>query len=92
MLVHLKNGIAALDFSCVVQVSMNGPNVNWKFYRYIFQECRGVELTNLFKFRKLWLTHCSQKLLKRSKRFWIGTVQNIACFVAAFLFSCKKRF
>ena len=30
-----------------MQISMDGPNVNWKFYRNLFQERKGGELSDL---------------------------------------------
>ena len=36
MLTHLKNGMALLNPSSLVQISMDGPNVNWKFYHNLF--------------------------------------------------------
>ena len=47
MLTHFKNGIALLNPSSSVQISMDGPNVNWKFYHYLFQERKGEELPDL---------------------------------------------
>ena len=47
VLTHLKNGMALLNPSSLVQISMDGPKVNWKFYRNIFQERKGEELTDL---------------------------------------------
>ena len=44
MLTQLKNGMALLIPSSLVQISMDDPNVNWKFYRNLFQECKGEEL------------------------------------------------
>ena len=46
-LICFKRGMALLDPGGLVQVSMDGPNVNWKFYRDLFQERRGEELTDL---------------------------------------------
>ena len=36
MLTHLKNGMALLNPSSLVQISMDGPNVYWKFYHNLF--------------------------------------------------------
>ena len=47
MLFHFKNRIAALYFTCLVQVFMIGPNANCKFCQDLFQECRGAELADL---------------------------------------------
>ena len=49
MFIHFKRGtaLAVLDPSGLVQVSIDGPNVNWKFYRDLFQERRGEELPDL---------------------------------------------
>ena len=47
MLTHFKKGIALLNPSSLVQISMDGPNVNWKFYHNLFQERKGEELPNL---------------------------------------------
>ena len=30
-----------------MQISMAGPNVHWKFYHNLFQECSGEELSDL---------------------------------------------
>ena len=47
MLTHYENGMALLNPSSLVQISMAGPNVNWKFYHNLFQECKGEELPDL---------------------------------------------
>ena len=47
MLTHLKNEMALLNPSSLMQISMAGPNVNWKFYHNLFQECKGEELPDL---------------------------------------------
>ena len=49
MFIHFKRGtaLALLDPSGLVQVSIDGPNVNWNFYRDLFQERRGEELPDL---------------------------------------------
>ena len=44
MLTHFKNGMALLNPSSLVQLSMDDPNVNWKFYHNLFQERKGEEL------------------------------------------------
>ena len=49
MLIHFKCGTASLDPSSLIQVSMDGPNVNWKFYQDYFQERRDEELPDLLK-------------------------------------------
>ena len=47
MLAHLKNGMALLNPISLVQISMDGPSVNWKFYHNLFQERKGEELPDL---------------------------------------------
>ena len=47
MLTHLKNGMALLYSSSLVQISMDGPNVIVGFYHKLFQERKDDELTNL---------------------------------------------
>ena len=49
MLTPLKNGMALLNPSSLVLIfiSMDGPNVNRKFYHNLFQERKGEELPNL---------------------------------------------
>ena len=47
MLTHLKKGIALLSPCSSVQISMDGPKVNWKFYHNLFQKCKGEELPDL---------------------------------------------
>ena len=44
MLICFKNGMALLNPSSLVRMSMDGPNVNWKFYCNLFQERKGEEL------------------------------------------------
>ena len=51
MLIHLKNKMALLNLSSLVQISMHGPNVNWKFYHNLFQEGKGEELPDLLNIR-----------------------------------------
>ena len=47
MLTHLKNRMALLNPSSLAQISMNGPNVNRKFYHNLFQDRKGEELPDL---------------------------------------------
>ena len=47
MMTHLKNGMALLNPSSLAQISMNGTNVNRKFYHNLFQERKGEELPDL---------------------------------------------
>ena len=47
MLTHFKKGTALFNPSSSVQISMDGPNVNWKFYHNLFQERKAEELPNL---------------------------------------------
>ena len=47
MLTNLENEMALLNPSNLVQISMDGPNVNWKFYHNLFQEGKGDELPDL---------------------------------------------
>ena len=63
MLTHLKNGIALLNPSSLVQISMDDPNVDWKFYHNIFQEHKGEELPDLLKVCML-----SMEVLKREQK------------------------
>ena len=44
MLTHFNNGMALLNPSSLVQISMDDPNVNWKVYHNLFQESKGEEL------------------------------------------------
>ena len=47
MLTHFKNGTALLNPSSLVQIFMDSPNVNWKFYHNLFQERKGEGLPDL---------------------------------------------
>ena len=47
MLTNLKNGMALLNSSSLVQICMDGPHVNWKFHHNLFQERKGEELSDL---------------------------------------------
>ena len=47
MLTHYKSGMALLNHSSLVQISVDGPNVNWKFHHNLFQEREGEELPGL---------------------------------------------
>ena len=47
MLTHFKHGMALFNPSSLVQLSIDGPNVNWKFYYNLFQERKGEELPDL---------------------------------------------
>ena len=47
MLTHFKKGMALFNPSSLVQISMDGANVNWKFYHNLFQERKGEELPDL---------------------------------------------
>ena len=47
MLTHIKKGMVLLNPSSLVQISVDGPNVNWKFYHNLFQEHKGEELSDL---------------------------------------------
>ena len=47
MLIHFKHGMALLNPISLVQISIGGPNVNWKFDHNFFQERKGKELPDL---------------------------------------------
>ena len=47
MLTHFKNGMALFNPSSLMQISMDGPTVNLKFYHNLFQERKGEELPDL---------------------------------------------
>ena len=47
MLTHLKNEMALVNPSSLVQISIDGPNINWKFYLNPFQERKSEELPDL---------------------------------------------
>ena len=38
MLENFKAGLAKLDPKCLLQVSMDGPTTNWKFYELLLEE------------------------------------------------------
>ena len=63
MLTHLKNGMALLNPSSLVQISMDDPNINWKLYHNLFQEHKGEELPDLLN-----IGSCSLHVLKVLKR------------------------
>ena len=44
---HFKQGISRLDPKRLLQVSMDGPNVNWKFYTDLTKERNSEELPQL---------------------------------------------
>ena len=47
LLTHFKDGIRQLDPKRLLQVSMDGPSVNWKFYTVLARECKTQELPEL---------------------------------------------
>ncbi len=47
LLTHFKDGIRQLDPKQLLQVSMDGPSVNWKFYTDLARERKTQELTEL---------------------------------------------
>ena len=47
LLTHFKQGISRLDPKRLLQVSMDGPNVNWKFYTDLTKERNLEELPQL---------------------------------------------
>ena len=47
LLTHFKQGISQLDPKRLLQVSMDGPNVNWKFYIDLTKERNSEELPQL---------------------------------------------
>ena len=47
LLKHFKNGIRQLDPKRLLQVSMDGPSVNWKVYTDLARECKTQELPEL---------------------------------------------
>ena len=46
-LTHFKQGISRLDPKRLLQVSMDGPNVNWKFYTDLTKECNSEKRPQL---------------------------------------------
>ena len=67
MLIHFKNEMALLNPSSLVQISMDGPNVNWKFYHNLFQERKGKELPDLLNIGSCSL-HVVQKSFKKGAK------------------------
>ena len=67
MLTHLKNGMALLNPSSLVQISMDGPNVNMKFYHNLFQERKGEELSDLLNIGSCSLHVVHGRFEKRAK-------------------------
>ena len=51
LLTHFKQGISRLDPKRLLQVSMDGPNVNWKFYTDLTMERNSEELPQLSEYR-----------------------------------------
>ena len=47
MLTHFKHIMALRNLTSLLQMSMDGPNVNLKFYYSLFQECKGEEFPDL---------------------------------------------
>ena len=47
LLTHFKDGIRQLDPNRLLQVSMDGPSVNWKVYTDLARECKTQELPEL---------------------------------------------
>ena len=47
LLIHFKEGKEELNPNHLLQVSMDGPNVNWKFHRDLLQERKTEELPEL---------------------------------------------
>ena len=47
ILTHFKKGMTLLSPRSLVQISMDGPIVNWKFHHNLFQEHKGEELPDL---------------------------------------------
>ena len=47
ILTQYKNGMTLFNPSSLAQISTDVPNVNWKFYHNLFQECKGEELPDL---------------------------------------------
>ena len=47
MLTLFKHEMALLNPTSLVQISLDGPSVNWKFYYNFFQERKGEELPDL---------------------------------------------
>ena len=47
MVTHFKKGMALLNPSSLVQISIDGLNVNWRFYHSLFQEHKREELPDL---------------------------------------------
>ena len=67
MLTHLKNETALLNPSSLVQISMDGPNVNWKFYRNLFQERKGKEVPDLLNIGSCSL-HVVHEIFKNEEK------------------------
>ena len=51
MLTHFENGMALLSPSNLVQISIDGSYVNWKFYHNLFHKHKGEELPDLLNIR-----------------------------------------
>ena len=69
MFTHLKNKMALLNPSSLVQISMNGCNVNRKFYHNLFQERNGKELPDLLNIGTCSLHIVHESFEKGAKEF-----------------------
>ena len=90
MLTHFRNGMALLNPSSLVQISMDGPNINWKFYRNLFQERKGEELPDLLNIGSCSL-HVVYESFKREQKNLDGILA-ILCilFGKFFMIFCQN--
>ena len=69
MLSYFKRATASRDPSSLMQVSMDGPNVNWKFYRYYFYERSVEELPDLLNIGSCGLHAVHGSFQRGAKQF-----------------------
>ena len=74
MLTHFKNGMTLLFSSSLVQISLAGPNVNWKLYHNLFQKRKGEELPDLVNIGSfsLRVVHGSFKMRAKESGWNLG--------------------
>ena len=67
MLTHLKNGMALLNPSSLMQIFIDGPKENMKFYHTLFQELKGEELLDFLNIGSCSL-HVVHKSFKKGAK------------------------
>ena len=93
LLTHFKNGIRQLDPKRLLQVSMDAPSVNWKFYTDLARERKTQQLPSRPSQHRQLKSHgtsfnCHGKVMELYHLISVGTLNETYRHLFAISISC----